>query len=286
MSVFFHMVDTIKVRFTGTPSEVPARRWVTLPGGVRLWHDGEGNCKAEAELPKLLFGHNGRVLANQGELDNAISKFRATLSQVVKFNLCQLVLIDLCWQFHARATDLILAHLWLRFPGVKSLPTLFGGGKAISWRGANSRRCLKFYDKARQFCVGENVLRIELRLAGAELRKRIDESAPLNFLELWRLFRKELVQLAPVELPEPRKHDFAEVIAALPPEMQSAALLTYQQVRTPRAVSEFKRLISIARLRRIEWNWNDQLPPDCPPPSVNVEPRSLRRVPGLSKTKK
>lgn len=265
------MIDTAKMRFIGKPSNVPPRRRVTLPGGVRLWHDGEGNCKAEAELPKLLWGHNGRVLANQSELDEAITKFRAILLPKVKLDSWQWVFIDLFWQFRARAADIIFAHQWLRFPGVRSLPSLLYGGKEISWRG--SRITLKFYDKARHLGRGQGILRVELRLAGAQLRQRIDEKAPLNFLELWRVFRGELLKLAPVELPEARRHSFAEVVASLSPENQSAAILIYQQVRTPRAASSFKQSVSNAHLRRIKWAWNDQLPTDSPPPAVNVEPR-------------
>ena len=249
-----------------------------LADGVRFHHDGFGNCKAEAELPKLLWGHNGRLPVNQGELDQSIRKLRSILSQKVKFESWQWVVIDLCWHFRARATDVILAHQGLRFIGVRSLPTLFNGGKAISWRGANSRRTLKFYDKARHLGTGENVLRVELRLAGAQLHQRIDENAPLNFAHLWSVYRGELVNLSPVELPEARRHDFAEIIAALKPEAQSEALLTYQQGRTPRAVNGFKRNVSVAHLRRIKWNWHEQLPVDGPSAAVNVEPRKNSRL--------
>jgi hypothetical protein len=277
MSLFFrsteewHMVDTVKVSFTGTPhAAVPARRRVTLANGVRLYHDGLGTCKAEAELPKLIWGHNGRLLGNQAELDESIARFRRVLSRQVEFKSWQWVLVDLCWQFQTRAAAVILAHEWLRFPGVRSLPSVHCGGKEISWRGG--RRSLKMYDKARQFGLTTGVLRVELRLAGGQLRQQIDENAPLNFTRLWGLFRRELLALPPVELPEARRHSFADVVAALPPAARSVALLTYQQGRTVRAVSQFKRDVSNACLMRIPWNWRDQLPVEVPPLPVNVEP--------------
>jgi hypothetical protein len=78
VSVFFRktggggMVDTVKVWFIGTGRvPVPPRQKVTLRDGVRLYHDGMGTWKAEAELPKLLFGHNGRLISSQSELDDA-----------------------------------------------------------------------------------------------------------------------------------------------------------------------------------------------------------------------
>lgn len=202
------MVDTVKVRFTGTPCvPMPERKKVTLANKVRFYHDGYGNCKAEAELPKLLWGHNGRLLANQAELDESVAQFRAILSQKVEFTSWQLVFVDLVWQFQTQPADVILAHQWLRFPSVRKLPSLLCGGKEISWRGM--RLTLKFYEKA------EGVLRVELRLAGAQLRKRIDADAPLNFSELYNVFRAEVLKLPPIQLPEARKHSLAEIVASL-----------------------------------------------------------------------
>jgi len=275
MSFFFrttegrHMVDTLKVWFTGTPhANVPAHRRMTLLDGVRFYHDGFGNCKAEAELPKLIWGHNGRLLANQAELDASVEQFRSILSRQVEFSSWQLVLVDLVWQFEARTADIILAHQWLRFPGVRNFPSLLCGGKEISWRG--SRLGLKFYDKA------EGVLRVELRLAGEQLRKRIDADAPLNFDELYQVFRADILKLPPVQLPEARYHSTAEIIATLPTEFQNGAILAYQQGRTARAVSGFKRDVSAARLEKVGWNLSELLPADNPPPPVHCEPRRRR----------
>src|ERR1035437_9231960 len=59
------MIDTVKVKFSGRVLDhLPVRKQVVLPSGVRFWHDGEGNCKADVKLPKLLWGHNGRLLPN------------------------------------------------------------------------------------------------------------------------------------------------------------------------------------------------------------------------------
>ena len=203
------MLDTLKVRFTGTPhAALPARRRVQLADGVRFWHDGLGDCRAEAELPKLVWGHNGHLISNQVELDASVERFRSILSQQVEITSWRLALVDLVWQFQTRPAEVILAYQWQRFPGVRSLPSLLCGGKEISWRG--SRLTLKFYDKA------DGVLRVELRLAGAQLRKRIADDAPLNFAELYQVFRAEVLKLSPVQLPEARKHSTAEIIATLP----------------------------------------------------------------------
>jgi len=271
------LVDTIKVRFIGTLLvALPARRKLTLDGGVRFYHDGEDTCKAEVELPKLLWGHNGHLLANQVELDESITRFRSILLKVVDFASWELVLIDLVWQFQTRPADVILAHQWLRFPGVRSWPSLLCGDKETSWRG--TRLALKFYRKA------DDVLRVELRLAGGPLRQRINAKASLNFPDLYTAYREELLKLPAVELPERRKHSLADIIASLPKELQNGAILEYQQGRTARAVSGFKHAVSIARIRRIDWNFERLLPAGKPPPIVNCEPQG-RRTAKHSRTK-
>lgn len=217
------MVDTVKVKFPGRLLfPLAARRQVKLPNGVRFWHDGEGNCKADVELPKLIWGHNGHLLADQAELDQSVALFHASLAEVVKFTSWQWVLVDLCWQFRARAADVIRAHQWTSLAGIRNLPSLIFGGKEISWRGAKSRRALKMYDKNLQ-ARGEagGVLRVELRLAGPKLREKINVDAGLKFGELYQIFRTEVVKLAPVTLPEPRKHSFADLAAGLPMEIRS-----------------------------------------------------------------
>jgi hypothetical protein len=265
------VIDSLKVHFTATPhTSVPAHRRVQLADGVRFYHDGLGNCKAEAELPKLLWEQNGRLLASQAELDESVVRFRSILSRVVNFESWRLVLVDLVWQFKARTADVILAHQWQRFPGVRSLPSLLCGGKSISWRGA--RLGLKFYRKA------EGVLRVELRLAGEQLRKRIDANGSLNFAELYRVYRTELLKLESIQLPEARRHSTAEIVAGLPTVFQNDAILTYQQGRTARAVSGFKRDVSAARIKKIGWNLCDLLPTANPPPPVHCEARSRRKV--------
>ena len=275
------MVDTIKVKFPGRLLfPLAARRQVKLPSGVRFWHDGEDNCKADVELPKLLWGHNGHLLADQADLDQSIAIFRESLAQVVKFTSWQWVLVDLCWQFRARATDVIRAHQWTSLAGIRNLPSLICGGKEISWRGAKSRRALKMYDKNPRDEAG-GVLRVELRLAGPKLREKINVDARLNFGELYQIFREEVVKLAPVTLPEPRKHSFAVLAAGLPTEIRSEFLLGYRQGKTSRAVRGFERKVGSACLSRIGWNWSEKLPVNHPPELINTESkrRSPRSIP-------
>jgi hypothetical protein len=155
---------------------------------------------------------------------------------------------------------------------VRSLPSLICGGKEISWRAAQSRRTLKMYDKSGSVAGANKILRVELRLAGAKLREKLDDKAELNFSELYQIFRSEVVKLSPITLPEPRKHSLPEVAATLPVEAQTAFLLAYWQGRTSRAVRGFQRAISTARLNSLQWNWRDVLSVETPAPPAQASP--------------
>ena len=85
-----------------------------------------------------------------------------------------------------------------------------------------------------------------------------------------------VVKLAPVTLPEPRRHTFAELAAGLPLEIRSQFLLAYRQGKTSRAARGFERNVSSACLRRIGWDWNDKLPVNRLPELVNTESNRRR----------
>jgi hypothetical protein len=276
----FPMVDTVKIEFNGVAKiDIPPRKRLTLTNGARLWYDGIATFRAEAELPKLLWGHNGRLITNQEDLDASLELLRSSLQKYVEFSSWQFVRIDLCWQFNTDAKAVILAHQWTCLPGIRKRPTVFDGGKQISWRGGRSRVVLKMYQKSSS-PIGESktVLRVELTLAGAGLRCRINPSVPLRFDTLWKAFRGELIKLPAPRVPERRKHSFAEIIAALAPECQKMGLLIYQAGRTAQSVSNFEKQVGTACLQRIVWDWGTKLPSDHPPIAVHVDSkRSLPR---------
>jgi len=273
------MVDTARVWFTGSPrAALPANHWVwDYAKQVRVKFDGSQEFRAEAELPKLIFGHNGRICSSQRELNLAVDRFRSALGSVAEFDEWTWTRLDLVWQWKVeRASEIILAHQWLKFPGIRNDPSLLYGGKMITWCGAKSRLMFKLYDKARSFGNGAGVLRAELKLAGEQLRKRIDGNAALDFNELWGAFRLELLNFASVTVPEARRHTFAEVSASLTPEQQSRALSVYRLGRSERAIRLFQHQVSNATLKRIAWHWHNKLrkrprlPAQCEPKAMKV----------------
>ena len=78
------MLDTMTIRGSW-PLRIalPGRRKVALTPGVRVWADSSGNAleTVECSLPKVLFGHNGKVLETQSQLDAALGKLHGILTE-------------------------------------------------------------------------------------------------------------------------------------------------------------------------------------------------------------
>ena len=132
------MLDTLAIR-----ADWPLRR--PLPNGrnvhlsigspVRISVKAARLIWAEISLPKLLFGHNGRTIENQPQLDAALSKLRVELNvfadapEIAKWRVWR---ADIAWNFDLKATPLVLSHAALRVPGIHRGATLFADGQGVS----------------------------------------------------------------------------------------------------------------------------------------------------------
>src|ERR1035437_3193848 len=80
-----HMIDTIKFEMFA-PLKVPGQCQIPLPFGknIRCWVDPTHwyLTRVECSLPKLVFGHNGRLIGDQGELDRAMEQLREAVAKV------------------------------------------------------------------------------------------------------------------------------------------------------------------------------------------------------------
>ena len=266
------MVDTVEIRFTGTAkTEIPLGKQQTLEKGVRLWHKGEGNFRAAAELPKLLYGYNGRLIADQEELTEAWHRFLAILRTKVEFTTFGITRLHPVWQWRKQAQEVILAFQWSRHPSAKSLPSMLAGGKEVAWGSKNSGWQLVLYGKA------ADVLRAELRLHGRPLARLADVNQPPDFGKVWIVLQAALAPLTDVKLPEEKRHSFAGCVAKLPPEHQAAFVANYKQGRTPRAVSTFAQEVSNAALAGIGFRVADLVGENGqPPPPCHAQPPKPR----------
>lgn len=267
------MVDSVKIKIEGRPKQPLPSRHRVEHSGVRIWYDGVGLFKFETELPLLLFGVKGKLIVTQQHLAQAEEKLRSIIASLVDVESSEWTLVDLVWQVHAPAKSIILAYQWYQFPGIRSLPAVFGGGQSISWGSFGSRLKVLLYDKSTQLKVGTDVLRAEIRLAGQQLRKRIDQSKRLDFQELYKVYRGLLIKLHPVEIPDGPKRNMAQIAAELSPIEQNVVISRYSHGRSIRTVQQFKKDMSKAQIKNIKWDWRTVFPADGPPPPVTVEPK-------------
>ena len=131
---------------------------------------------AELSLPKLLFGHNGRVIENQTQLDAALAKFAERLNEFVEVRHLdegQPSRVDMAWNFDLSASSYITAHANLRVPGIQKLPAVFEGGQGVSWRSAGSRFMVSLYNKSKEMHRPGEVLRAEVSLRGRQFAQRL-----------------------------------------------------------------------------------------------------------------
>src|SRR6266481_1459489 len=79
------MLDTVTAKLAcPLRSRLPGRQKVSLVPGMKVWVDGSSEIleKAEFSLPKLLFRHNGRLLASQSDIDVSLNKCADILSTI------------------------------------------------------------------------------------------------------------------------------------------------------------------------------------------------------------
>lgn len=256
----------------------------TLPSGrllkikgimLRLADCGTRLRSAEASLPRLLFGHNGRLIETQGQLDAALTKFGELLDPVVvvpSMREWQPWRLDLVWNFDHPARPLVLAHAALRVPRIRAGATLFAGGQGVSWCSEKKRLMVKLYDKSRKMRVRGSILRAEISLRGAQLYRRCRQQDWCNFNVLYGIYRGIMASLPPIQkLTE--ANNWQEALGPEPPEIRQRVMarLSHKPART---FSRWQRRVEAAAAELPEdFSWENVLPPEGPPPAINVQPR-------------
>jgi replication protein CRI len=283
------MLDTVKI--TGpwqTHDRMPARCCLRVIRNIRVRTDGSGGniVWAEASLPRLVFGHNGRVLADQTQINEALNKLRNELSNfalVPPVSQFQARRVDIAWNFPLVARPPIMAHGYLRVPTIRRGPTRFPDDTGISWRAAGSQMVLTMYDKSKQMHVPGSVLRVELSLRNHRLRERFAGTSWQSLDKLWEVFREVLSGIAPIQTVQ-QARNWLEAIAPESPEVRGRILsrLEHKSERTRRRYAQ-RLEVAAARIDG-RFCWAEFLPIDAPPSPVQVEPASLSRRRGTSGT--
>ena len=271
------MLDTITIKgMWRLRATLPGRRKLILIPGVNGWADTSGTVleRAECSLPKLLHGHNGQVLENQKQLDEALTRMREALNrtaEVPEIAEWRVWRADIAWNYNLKAAPLVFAHAALRLPGIQRGATLYPDGEGVSWRGAKSRFMVTFYDKAKKMRVPGSILRVEISLKGEQLDRRL-QGDWWNFKDLYRTYRSIMASIPPIPMPT-RAANWQDALGAETPETRQRILarLAHKPKGTFR---RYRRMVEAAAAKPPEgFSWGKILPVDGPPPPVNVEPQ-------------
>jgi hypothetical protein len=267
----------------------PLRRWLpprkVIPVGlgkaVKLKVDPTGQFVdwVEASLPRLLFGHNGRLLSTVDELNAALDVLAEILqehAEVPPLEEWRLKRLDLCWNFDLPARPFIMAHAPLQFPGIRRQPASFGMGSGVSWRGAKSKFVVSMYDKSREVGTTGSVLRVEIRLLGKHLgRFRLMEGWR-QFPVLWKTFRTVMSTFPPI--PAPRETpDWQSAVGREAPEVRNR-IMGRLASRPERTFRRWMAKVESAQMPGA-FSWKTHLPPDGPPAPVHVHPIRSGKLP-------
>jgi len=277
------MVDT--VTFTGfwpLRQPLPSRRKLGLAPGVKCWVGASGEVleSVECSLPKLLFGHNGRVIESQSQIDRALAKLVEILSRIAcmpDVTEWRVSRVDMVWNYNLPALALITAHAALRVPGFGLGANLFNGGQTVSWRAWRSQLILTFYNKSKQMHVPGSVLRAEISLRGNQLNRRLNGQNWSDFSVLYGMYRGIMVRIPAIQSPGIAAN-LQEAIGCVPLayRQQIFAQVAHKPGRTRRRWRQRSEAYA-ARLSGT-FHWEKILPKDGPPKAVCVTPKVTRRV--------
>lgn len=171
-------------RFTSTSTySYHTRIWTFPMIDVRLVSTrSSAITKIECDLPKLLYGHNGRLIHNQAELDEAIRRLVAILRHFVlpplhsdglefPIDLGPISRLDLVWQYDLPVTTIRNVLQNAKVDVINKKPNIYEG-RNIVFAGTNLG--VKAYDKLKE-CGGTlsppsatNACRFEFKITGVE----------------------------------------------------------------------------------------------------------------------
>lgn len=273
------MLDTVRMKTPGKMLRPFARvEWLALLVKPFTSPDGAFLYAVECSLPRLLWGHNGRLIASQAELAAAwqrLSTVTTSFADVPPLADWLPERLDLVWQFAVPDAGAVIDALsGLRYPDIRS-PAIHQAGRCVTWRGGGSRFMVQAYHKSAKARQPGEVLRFEVRLRGSELR-RLHGRDWRDFSALYAAYRQLVTRLPDAPLPE-GKCGWPEAVGrGVPVEFHETVLAFMGQ--SPRTVRDARQRMRLARAsagrtRRL----TDLLPADNPPPPITVEPR--RREP-------
>lgn len=241
--------------------------------GIRFFGNREQIISVEASLPRLLFGHNGKLLLSQAHIHAALRKLHRTLGGISgrPREAEEYTRVDLVWHVPGSCAEFILAHRDVRHPRVRNATCVFDA-QSITWPGAALR--LLLYDKTKKETEAPgNFVRVEAQLRGHVLNECLRQSDyVLDFRHCYRFLRKLVLQLEPRA--RPHISDMVSLLAAcsrLPtPGGEVHPVDVYLQGLCTRRSRDLRRQMAAVAIDNRAVNWLELMPeePSPSPPGV------------------
>lgn len=189
--------------------------------GLRVFVDADVIIKVEADLPKLLYGHNGRLLKCQEDIDAALERLKLALQTISRPHGVRsgfypgeqagdfstyYVRVDLVWQFDLKPGVVFLAMRNAKHPEINKRNGEYLG-QTLVFPGTDIR--ISMYDKKakdRASCP-HNVLRVEIQLRDHKIAEHFGldehELQSLSFDATYRVYRSALTRFGSDLVPDP-----------------------------------------------------------------------------------
>lgn len=230
-----------------------------------------------ASLPRLLHGSNGKLIKTQSELDAGLSLLLQKAGELGEpstpdFHFTR---VDLVWQFVGDTAVYIQAHREARHPRIRRDPTRYES-RSLALEGSEMR--ITMYDKMRElYKHNGNIVRVEIQLKGKRLKEELGNGnlvTELDFGRCYQAYRRIMMGFTTEKVP--RAGTIAELLAigehegwksggATQFEIYSNRLGVRQVMRIREAMSAFRPVV-------FDIDWAEILPPDGPPPPVEIGP--------------
>ena len=263
--------------------------------GLRLFSKYPNTItKIECELPKLLYGHNGRLIRSQSDLDRALMRLDRVLyflshpladreaigtdlPTAYKHHICR---VDVVWQFDYPVQIIREVLSYAKHPRIHEQPDLYGNGN-FTFNGKNMR--ISIYDKVAKRknvtvapSTAQSVCRIEFQIRSKKYvaeRFNADTTMGLRsftFDEAYQVYRDLLLAFS--KLGSSSSTDSTTIASFLAAESARDPHIVQRYVNHmqlhPTRVSDLRKEIMCVKLQKFDLN--SLVPPHAPPPEVEA----------------
>jgi hypothetical protein len=247
-----------------------------LMTGARIVATNSRIVCVEASLPRVLFGHNGKLIQSQFDIEAALAKLDSRIEEITCRPLCGRIFsrIDLVWQFEGDAQSFLIAHKNCLLPGIRKVPSIYPS-ESLFWRGSQLK--CRMYDKSKQQ-TGKpgSVVRVEFQLQGQKLKKEFNGNllpvSSLNFDQSYAVYRRLVLGFCPnISIKPCKVAEFLKIGLLAGWQYEGAdcfELWTRGMSRQRR--NQLSREIASARPEIFKIDWQSILPNDAPPAAVEI----------------